>query len=303
MLFIISVLGDIIQEMDMLTQIIFNSLIAGAIYALVALGFNLIYGATKFFNFAHGSIAVAGGYATFYFNKILGVDVYLSVLLGIFCAGFLGYISDKLVFSPLRKKKSSHMIFMVASLGILIVIQAIISLIFTSEFQTLSNSLTSSKKYIFLTGIITQTQLILFLSALLIMGLLVLVLKKTMLGKTISAISDSEEIAKNIGINSNRVISYVFVIGSAIAGVAGIFVGFDTGISPTMGMSLLLKGVIASIIGGVGNVYGGVLAAFMLGLIENFGVWNFSGQWKDAISFAVLILFLLFRPQGMFGKK
>jgi len=287
--------------MDILAQIIFNSLIAGAIYTLVALGFNLIYGTTKFFNFAHGSIAIAGGYATFYFNKILGVDVYLSVLLGIICAGFLGYISDKLVFSPLRKKKSSHMIFMVASLGILIVIQAIISLIFTSEFQTLS--LTSSKKYIFLTGIITQTQLVLFLSALLIMGLLVLILKKTMLGKTISAISDSEEIARNIGINSNRVISYVFIIGSAIAGVAGIFVGFDTGINPTMGMSLLLKGVIASIIGGVGNVYGGVLAAFMLGLIENFGVWNFSGEWKDAISFAVLILFLLFRPQGIFRKK
>lgn len=289
--------------MNILLQIIFNSLIAGAIYALVAIGFNLIYGATKFFNFAHGSIAIAGGYATFYFYKILEIDVYSSILLGIVCAGFLGYLSDKLVFSPLRRKKSSHMIFMVASLGILVVIQAIISMLFTSEFQTLSNSLAPSKKYTILTGIVTQTQLIIFFSAIFIMGLLVFVLKKTMLGKTISAVSDSEEIARNVGINSNQIISYVFIIGSAVAGLAGILVGFDTGISPTMGMNLLLKGVIASIIGGVGNVCGGVLAAFMLGLIENFGVWNFSGEWKDTISFVVLILFLLFRPQGMFGKK
>jgi branched-chain amino acid transport system permease protein len=95
----------------------------------------------------------------------------------------------------------------------------------------------------------------------------------------------------------------VFFIGSALAGLAGILAGYDTGLEPTMGMSLLLKGVIASIIGGIGNVYGGVLGAFLLGFVENFGIWKISGEWKDAIAFGLLIIFLLFRPQGIFGRK
>jgi branched-chain amino acid transport system permease protein len=94
----------------------------------------------------------------------------------------------------------------------------------------------------------------------------------------------------------------VFFLGSAIAGLAGILVGFDTGIEPTMGLSLLLKGVIAAIIGGVGNVYGGVLGAFLLGFVENFGIWKISGEWKDAIAFAALLLFLLFKPSGLLKK-
>ncbi|MCX6715691.1 MAG: branched-chain amino acid ABC transporter permease, partial [Candidatus Taylorbacteria bacterium] len=124
----------------------------------------------------------------------------------------------------------------------------------------------------------------------------------TMFGKAVKAVGDDEEVAKIVGINTPRIIGWVFGIGSAIAGLAGILVGFDTGIEPTMGLSLLLKGVIASIIGGIGNVYGGVLGAFLLGFIENFGIWKISGEWKDAIAFAVLILFLLFRPQGILRR-
>ena len=94
----------------------------------------------------------------------------------------------------------------------------------------------------------------------------------------------------------------MFFIGSAIAGLAGILVGFDTGIEPTMGLGLLLKGVIASIVGGIGNIYGGVLGAFLLGFVENFGIWKISGEWKDAIAFGLLIVFLIFRPRGIMNK-
>ena len=99
------------------------------------------------------------------------------------------------------------------------------------------------------------------------------------------------------------IIYWVFIIGSAIVGAAGILVGFDTGLEPTMGLALLLKGVIAAIVGGVGSISGAFLGAFLLGFVENFGIWHISGEWKDAIAFAVLILFLLFRPQGILGKK
>lgn len=129
-----------------------------------------------------------------------------------------------------------------------------------------------------------------------------LVFKFTLFGKAVKAVGDDEEVSKIVGINTSKIIGRVFFIGSAIAGLAGILVGYDTGIEPTMGLSLLLKGVIASIIGGIGNVYGGVLGAFLLGFIENFGIWKISGEWKDAIAFGVLIIFLLFRPQGILKK-
>ena len=131
---------------------------------------------------------------------------------------------------------------------------------------------------------------------------LALLLKYTIFGKAIKAVNDDEEVAKIIGINTNKIIGRVFFIGSAIAGLSGILIGFDTGIEPTMGLGLLLKGVIASIIGGIGNLYGGVIGAFFLGFIENFGIWKISGEWKDAIAFALLIIFLLFRPQGIIKK-
>lgn len=288
--------------MDILPQLILNSIIAGAIYTLVALGFNLIYGATKFFNLGHGVMAAIGGYAVFYFGKTLGWNVYLAAAIGIILAGLIGYISEKFIYLPLRKKKASNMILLVASLGAFTALQAIIAILFTSQFQTLSQNAGEQKIYTIFGGVITQTQAVILLSGLAIMFGLALLLKFTLFGKAIKAISDDEEVARIIGINTNKIIGYVFFIGSAIAGLAGILVGFDTGIEPTMGMGLLLKGVIASIIGGVGNVYAGVLGAFLLGFVENFGIWKISGEWKDAIAFALLIIFLLFRPQGIIRK-
>ncbi|KKU13100.1 MAG: hypothetical protein UX17_C0028G0003 [Parcubacteria group bacterium GW2011_GWC2_45_7] len=288
--------------MDILPQLIVNIIIAGAIYALVALGFNLIYGATKFFNLAHGVIAAVGGYAVFYFAKTLGWNVYLAVIIGVLLAGIAGYGLDKFVYLPLRKRKASNMVLLVASLGAFTAIQAVIAILFTSQFKTLSYSVGTQRIFEIFDGVITQTQLIILMSVALITAGLILLLYKTRFGKAVRAMSDDEEVAKIVGINTNRIIGRIFFIGSAIAGLAGILVGFDTGIEPTMGLGLLLKGVIASIIGGVGNIYGGVMGAFLLGFVENFGIWKISGEWKDAIAFALLIVFLLFRPKGIMNK-
>ncbi len=288
--------------MDIIPQLILNSIIAGAIYTLVALGFNLIYGATKFFNLGHGVMAAIGGYTVFYFGKTLGWNIYLAVAIGIILAGLVGYISEKFIYLPLRKKKASNMILLVASLGAFTALQAIIAILFSSQFQALSQSAGGQKIYEIFGGVITQTQLIILISGIIIMAGLALLLKYMTFGKAIKAISDDEEVSKIIGINTNKIIGYIFFIGSAIAGLAGILVGFDTGIEPTMGLSLLLKGVIASIIGGVGNLYGGVLGAFLLGFVENFGIWKISGEWKDSIAFVLLIIFLIFRPRGIMNK-
>lgn len=286
--------------MNILPQLIINSLIAGAVYTLITLGFNLIYGATKFFNLAHGVMAAVGGYSFFYIAKKFGLPIIPSAILSIIMAGLVGYLLDKLVYLPLRKRRASNLVLLVASLGAFTAIQAIIAIIFGSQFQSLSFA--NQKIFKIAGGMITQTQIVILFFAIFISFALALILKFTLFGKQVKAISDDEEVAKIVGINTNKIIGYVFFIGSAIMGLAGILIGFDIGIEPTMGMSLLLKGVIAAIIGGVGNIYGGILGAFLLGFVENFGIWKISGEWKDAIAFALLILFLLFRPQGIMEK-
>jgi branched-chain amino acid transport system permease protein len=288
--------------MDIIPQLIVNSIIAGAIYTMVALGFNLIYGTVKFFDLGYGALTAVGGYSVYYFYKTLGLNLYLSIILGFLIAGILGFLLYKFIYSPLRARKSSGMVLLVGSLGAFTAIQAIIAILFTSQFQTLSQSAGAGKVYDIFGGVITEVQLIILICGIVIMAIMALVLKFTIFGKAVKAVSDDEEVSKIVGINTPKVIGWIFFIGSSIAGLAGILIGFDTGIEPTMGMSLLLKGVIASIIGGIGNIYGGVLGAFFLGFVENFGIWKISGEWKDAIAFAVLIIFLLWRPQGILKK-
>jgi branched-chain amino acid transport system permease protein len=288
--------------MDIVPQLIVNSVIAGAIYSMVALGFNLIYGTAKFFDLGYGVLTAVGGYAVFYFSKMLGIDIYFSIVLGVLVAGVVGFGIEKLVYKKLRSRKASSMVFMVASLGVSTALQAVIAIVFSSQFQVFPETITTRTFDVF-GGVITGVQCIILALGILIMFSLALVLKFTKFGKAVKAVSDDEEVSKIVGIDTDSIISKIFFIGSAIAGLAGILVGFDTGIEPVMGFSLLLKGVIASIIGGVGNIYGGVLGSFLLGFVENFGIWKISGEWKDAIAFTVLIVFLLFRPTGILGKK
>jgi branched-chain amino acid transport system permease protein len=185
---------------------------------------------------------------------------------------------------------------------VLTVIEAILAMTFTSQFQTLSKNSAGARTIDIMGGVMTETQVWILGSALLVMTVLGLVLRYTMFGKSIRAIADDEEVAQIVGINSERVIGIVYFVGAAIAGLAGISIGFDTGIQPTMGMSVLLAGVVSVIVGGIGNVYGGVLGAFLLAVVENAGVWFLSGEWKSAIAFFVLIIFILFRPQGIWPK-
>lgn len=288
--------------MDIVPQLIVNSIIAGAIYTLVALGFNLIYGTVKFFDLGYGALTAVGGYGTYFLYKQLGLNLYGSVLAAVLVAGLVGVLINWLVYEPLRRRKASSMVMLVASLGVLTAVQAIIAILFTSQFQTLSRASGAQRVFTIATGLITNVQVFIIVAGACIMVVLGLLLRYSMFGKEVRAISDDEEVSKIVGINTSRVIGGVFFLGSAIAGFAGALVGFDTGIEPTMGLSLLLKGVIAAIVGGVGNVYGGVLGAFLLGFVENFGIWQISGEWKDAIAFALLLIFLLFRPQGIMKK-
>lgn len=288
--------------MEIATQIALNAVIAGAIYTLITLGFNLIYSTARFFDIGYGALIAAGGYVVFYFYKLLGFNLEASIVLGILLVGTLGLGINWVVYRPLRKRKATGTVLLIASLGVLTVVQAAIAMIFSSQFQTLARDAGGQRIFQIFGGVITQTQTLILASGISIMIALGLVLKYTLFGKAVRAVADDEEVASITGINSEKILGIIFFVGSAIGALAGIATGFDTGIQPTMGLGLLLKGIIAAIIGGVGSVWGGVIGAFLLALIENLGAWQFSGEWKDAIAFSVLILFLIFRPQGIVGK-
>ncbi|MBI5220250.1 MAG: branched-chain amino acid ABC transporter permease [Candidatus Liptonbacteria bacterium] len=290
--------------MEIFTQLALNSLIAGATYSLVALGFNLVFGTTRFLNMGHGAVASVGGYMVLALARNGHLPFTVSVFLAVLAAGLLGWLIDRLVYAPLRTRRASSSVLVITSLGVLIVLQSLLAIIFTSQFWTLAApSVWFATVFSIGSGNITGLQLTLILASVLIFSGGWLVLRFSDFGKQVRAVGDDEEVARIIGVPSERVIGGTVFWGSAVAGLAGVLVGLDTGVYPTMGLLLLLSAATASIIGGLGSVTGALLGAYLLGFVENFGIWFIPSGWKTAISFGVLVIFLLFRPHGILNKE
>jgi len=287
--------------MEIVSQLTINSLIVGSITALTAVGFSLIYSVTKFFNMAHGTTLVVGAYTAFWLSKTLGLHISFGIIGGVIAAGILGYIFDKVIYKTLRTKKSSNMTLLIASLGLFTAGQALIAILFTNQFHTITKTATRKVFEIF-GGAITDLQIITIAVSIALSLGVVLLVQKTKFGKAIQAISDDEEVAKVVGINTDKLIGYTFIIGSMIAGLSGILWGLDTGITPQMGLFLLLGGITGAIIGGMGNVYGALLGGYFIGFSESMAVWFTSGEWRFTISFTILIIFLLVRPKGIINN-
>ena len=288
--------------MLILTQLLINSLIAGAIYALVASGFSLIYSTNKFVHFAHGAVIVFSAYILYFLFSMLGLNFGFSVVLAIAFASLLGYGMNIAVYKQLRNRKASSVILLIASVALLILLESLTLLLFGADVKTIG-FIKVSKGMEFLGAIITPLQVFIIFSSLILLVGLFLFMKKTKLGKAMRAVSDNKDVAEIVGISSEKIYSWSFIIGSAIAGIAGILISLEQNLEPTMGTNLMIKGFAAAIIGGTGSVYGAVLGAFLLGIVENFGIWYLPSGYKDTIAFGLLFIFLLFRPQGILGIK
>lgn len=286
----------------MLTQIFINGLIAGSVYTLIALGFSIIFKTIRFFHLAHGAVYTSGAYFAYTASIKFGLNVILSFFLAATLATLLGVAIDRFVYLPLRKKKSPDLVFLLASFGVFIFLQNFFQLFFGAQILTLRLA-PVKEGYHFAGSVITSMQLFIISASIMLFIILSLILNRTKIGKAIRAVSDDPIGATVSGIWSERIIIYAFVIGSMLAGMAGVLVSFETNIEPTMGFNAILKGIIASIIGGVGSIPGAILGGFFLGIIENFGIWKIQSGWKDAIAFSILIIFLLFRPQGILSSK
>jgi len=295
----------------MVQQLIVNGIIAGGIYALIAIGFTIIYRTVRFFHLAHGVVYTAGAYLAYsvvrltFDNRLWTMDwlnLIFACFVGIVGAGVLGVLIDRTVYYPLRKQKASNLIFLLASFGALTFLQNLIQLIYGAQILTIRTG-PVKEGHQFLGAVITDIQIVILgVSLIGLLGLWVFI-QKTKLGKAMRAVSDDPIAANVVGINPERIILTSFAIGSALAGVAGILISFETNIEPTMGFNAILKGIIAAIVGGIGSIPGAVLGGFFLGLAENLGIWKIQAGWKDAIAFIILIIFLLIKPQGLLGTK
>ncbi|MBI1927591.1 branched-chain amino acid ABC transporter permease [Candidatus Poribacteria bacterium] len=286
----------------MVSQFLLNGLIAGSAYALIALSFALIYISTQFFHFAHGAVFAWGAYFGYTCYMLFKFPLWITMPLAIAASAGLGIALEAGIYCPLRRRGATGLVLLLASLGLYVGLQNLISLLFGDETKSLRGGEVTKGIAIF-GAHITPIQLWLIFTSVAFFTLIWAVLKFTKFGKALRAISSDAELALVHGIDADRVILGAFALGSALARLAALLIAQDVDMTPTMGLNALMMGIVAMIVGGIGSVPGTWLGGMLLGLAQHLGVWKIGSQWQDAIAFAILLLFLLLRPQGFLGQR
>lgn len=276
-------------------QLILNGVIAGSVYALFAVGLTMVYGVFRFINFAHGELIAWGAYLTLLFSHLLPFSI--AVVPAIALTIVLGIGQDRFVYGPLRKQ--GRITLLIASIGLSYLLRNALRLIWGSDLQTYGFEAVRGLSLGPFS--ITRTQLAMVIAALLFLAFLYALLRFTLLGKSLRAAADNMELAEIMGINMKRVGTAVWSLSAIFAGVGGVLIGLDTNLEPMMGLTNLIKSFAAVLLGGAGNVWGALLGGLFIGIAENLGVAFFSPGYKDAVSFVLIVLLLLFRPAGIFG--
>jgi branched-chain amino acid transport system permease protein len=286
----------------MLLQQIINGLTQGSIYSLIAIGFTLIFGVLGLVNFAHGEVYMMGAFLGFYLVTALKMPVFPALLLAMAGSAILGIIVELIAFRPLRK--APDVAPMVCTLGLSVVLQNAGMIAFGTETQGMPPDLFQFEFYPFLGAQISSIQLLIFGISLGLMVMLQLILYRSRTGKAIRATAQNKDVAQLMGVNINRVIAATFALGSALGGAAGVLVGiYYNAFYPTMGFLAGLKAFIATVFGGLTSVPGAVAGGLILGVVENLGAAYISSGYRDLIAFVILILVLLFKPSGLFGRN
>lgn len=296
--------------MELFFQQLTNGLAVGGIYALIALGYTMVYGVLRLINFAHGDLFTIGAYLGLTLLTSLALHSHLGALLGVFVlaimvmglVGIIGAVLERTAYRPLRN--SPRLSAIVSALGASIFLQNSVMLIYGPRFQVYPQDvLPQTAINIYGVGIPVM-RIALFLTSLILMVALYLFVQKTKIGTAIRAAAFDQGAARLMGIDVDRVILIVFLIGPALGGVAGLMVGLYYGkINFQMGWIYGLKAFTAAIMGGIGNIPGAMVGGLLLGVIEALGSAYLSIAWKDAIVFVVLIVILIVRPTGLLGER
>lgn len=286
--------------MEFLNQML-NGLSTGGMYALVAVGYTMVYGIAKMINFAHGEIIMVGAYIAYICSTMLGLPVILSVLLSVIGCSLLGVVTEKVAYKPLRN--SGGLSVLITAIGVSYLLQNIFLVLFGSAAKTFPTYIPSGTVNFIGLTISYVSILSLVLTAICTFALLVFI-NKTKVGKAMRAVSEDKGAAELMGINVNQTISLTFAIGSGLAAVAGIIYGMSYSlINPYIGSMLGIKAFIAAVLGGIGSIPGAMVGGLVIGVAEAFTIAYISSTVSDAVVFGILIFILLVKPAGLFGKN
>lgn len=284
-----------------LAQYLLNGLVQGSIYALIALGYTMVYGIIRLINFAHGEFYMVGAFIGFYLIGTLQLPFWFALPIAMLGSGLLAVAVEILVYRPIRG--AGKVSALITALGVSLFLQYLGQNTVGAEPRPYPQAL-EEQTYFLGELMITSNQLIIFIVTLVLMFILWWFVGHTKTGRAMRATSFSMDAAQLMGINTNKIISLTFFIGASLAGAAGVLVGmYYNTIDPLMGMIPGLKAFVAAVLGGIGIIPGAVLGGILLGVIENLVVGLWVGTYRDAVAFTILILILLLRPAGLLGKN
>lgn len=295
--------------MSVLLQQIINGISLGSIYALIALGYTMVYGVLRFINFAHGDVFMVGAFVGYYvapyISPMVGGNLFLVgpivMLLAMVVCSTLGVTIEKLAYKPLRYRPKITIL--ITAIGVSLFLEFGGQLVFGPDPKSFPTLIPSATLIDTQNLVLKSTPVVVIATAIILMLLLRFIVMKTKIGTAMRALSFNQQAASLMGININTVISFTFVVGSSLAAAGGILYGsLYPSINPLMGVFPGLKAFIAAVLGGIGNIPGAAMGGLIIGLLETFVTGYLSPTFRDAISFGILILILLFKPSGLFGR-
>lgn len=287
--------------MEWVQQII-NGISVGSIYALIALGYTMVYGIIKLINFAHGDVFMIGAFTGFYAITVLNLSFIPELLLAMATCSLLGVIIERVAYKRLRK--STRIAALTTAIGVSLFIEYVVIYFRGAQLESYPKDVLPQTNIEIFGATVSSQSLWILIVTILLMILLQLIVHRTKIGKAMRAVSIDHDTARLMGINVDNTISATFAIGSALAGAAGVIFGiYYTRIDPLMGIIPGLKAFIAAVLGGIGLIPGAMVGGFLLGIVETAVSSLGFSSWRDAVAFIILILILLFRPSGLFGKN
>ncbi|MDX6582194.1 MAG: branched-chain amino acid transport system permease protein [Solirubrobacterales bacterium] len=277
-----------------------SGLSTGSIYALGAVGLTLVYGILKLVNFAHGDFVTLGAYLAYLANVTWGWSIGLALVVGLVGVAALGVLTEKLMWAPMRRKRAGLLQLVLMSIGLAFLIRSVIQFEWGTSVLSLDVNKTATVQFLGLS--IGRTQLITIIIGIFVISAIGLMLRFTLLGKRMRALSDDLDLAETAGIDTERIILYTWLFAGGLAGLAGVLAGTILPLQPELGFTLLLAMFASVILGGIGDAFGALVGGMVLGLATEWSTMFIDSRWKLAVGFVVLILVLIVRPQGIFGK-
>ena len=290
-----------VYALDQFLQQVVNGLSLGSTYALIALGYTMVYGIIKLINFAHGDIYMLGAYIGYAVITKAGLGFLPALIISMVLCAFIGIMTERIAYKPLRN--SPRITLLITAIGVSFFMEYVMVYFVGANVRAFPDVVPKTQFYLG-NVVINLQQIVILFTTVALMVLLQFIVHKTKIGKAMRAVSADRDAAELMGINVNRTISATFAIGSALAGAGGVMVGmFYNSINPLMGMMPGLKAFVAAVFGGIGIIPGAMIGGFGIGIIETMVSGYGSSMYKDAVVFAILILVLIFKPAGLLGKN